>query len=172
MSHRVQHRNWKIAFVATAERRFLTDPECEALAQDQKKPSWLTVEAVLAISGMRPHGLLVARFIPGDTAIVDVDACETGRFSLAGPSSSGLLGVALYPGLPRELADGAIAGAKAMPDLTALGGGVLTFAGGGLDSDSSPSVFERLGQLSVVALAARGLGVDESAAIQGAISEW
>lgn len=172
MNLEVLHRSWRVSLVPRALSAFLTETQSEDLGPGQAASAWLTVEALLAISGMRPHGLLIARYVPSGAVALEIEASDTGRFVLEGPSSGGLLGLELHAGLPFELADAATAGAGAAPCLAALGGGLLTFAGGGLDADSSPLVFEHLGQLAVAALAARRLDLDDHAAIQRVVSGW
>ena len=173
MTSFIRHGSWELALAEGALDLFQTGP---ALPNSGVPPEGVgrvafTVEVLWAISPMRPHGLLVAEFVPGgdDRA---VRAVGSGPFELAGEPLVGPLGRRLYRGLPDELAAAAVQGARAAEATHSLGLGTLHFLGGGIDHDSSPFVFERLGSIAAEALARRLSGVDVDEGVRATVSAW
>jgi hypothetical protein len=60
----VVHRSWSVAFQASAETRFLTY-DSDEIDQATGAHRSFTIEALMATSGMLPHGLLVATYYAG-----------------------------------------------------------------------------------------------------------
>jgi hypothetical protein len=170
MSEEIRHRSWRISIHPAPISAFLSPARETDLAEVDSVKQWISVEALLAISGMRPHGLLVANFDPGGNEL-ETRIFDTGAFDLSGLPVTSMLGRPLNVGLPLDLGQAAVVGAKSA-NLSVLGFGCLNLVGGGIDYDSAEFIFERLGELAVVALAARALRLSESAEIQNAISTW
>ncbi len=106
----------------------------------------LVLEVVYAISGKRPHALVVASFSPEPTSTLRLEVVAGGPFSLDGVPVLAPSGLPMVRAFPTEFAE-AVAVGFTRPRPAAPPSGSLFIGGGAIDHDSSPWVFERCGRV-------------------------
>jgi hypothetical protein len=163
--------SWRAAFEVAAPGKFLTAVVRPVAGAGMPPLYFLTLEALFAISGMRPHGLVVGIYRSTNNPL-SVEVHDSGAFALGEPTEAGPLDRPLHIGLPSELADAASAGIRRAAAACGLRSGCISLVGGGIDSESSPAVFDRLGQAAAWAFKAQSEGSSLQDAMEAAMVTW
>jgi hypothetical protein len=164
--------SWRVGYELAAFEAFLTSGAQAMQTAHGGDELWLTIESLFAISGMRPHGLVVASYQPSSGSTLTVDVYDSGVFTLDSAPQTGLLSRPLHVGLPLDFVDATRSGVLSGALACDLKSGTVAMIGGGFDSDSSPAVFDRLGRAVAWAFQALTSGSPVDAAIETAMRDW
>jgi hypothetical protein len=169
----VAERSWRVA-VSEGDYSFFNVVPCGSPMRASTRatvglllPSQrCAIEVLWMISGMMPHGLVVASFAPGIASDeLEIEIETGGEFDLSGPATPGPLAVGpLVAGLPTEHAAALLDGVTMAAAEVGAPSGRLHVTGGGIDVDSSEVLFRVCGRIlmTVAAASATADPVDEA----------